>query len=83
MSGALGALAELCQPLYKAMKRLVAVEGYLQADKGNDKDPRQRDIRKMSYRLLLGLSPPRRGLVYFHYAESRDLLGAHQLVSYE
>ena len=67
----LGALAELCQPLYKAMKRVIVAEGYLQADETTIKIQDNETSGRCHTGYLWGLSPPRRGLVYFHYAESR------------
>jgi transposase len=67
----LGALAELCQPLYKAMKRVLVAEGYLQADETTVKIQDNETPGKCHTGYFWGLSPPERKLVYFHYAASR------------
>ena len=67
----LGALAEYCQPLYKAMKRILVAEGYLQADETTIKIQDNETIGKCHTGYVWGLSPPGKKLVYFHYADSR------------
>jgi transposase len=67
----LGALAELCQPLYKAMKRVLVAEGYLQADETTVKIQDNETPGKCHTGYFWGLSPPGKKLVYFHYADSR------------
>lgn len=67
----LGALAELCQPLYKAMKREIVAENYLQADETTIKIQDNETTGKCHTGYFWGLSPPGKKLVYFHYADSR------------
>ncbi len=67
----LGALAELCQPLYKAMKRVLIAEGYLQADETTVKIQDNEPPGKCHTGYFWGLSPPGKKLVYLHYADSR------------
>lgn len=67
----LGALAELCLPLYKVMKRLMVAEGYLQADETTIKIQDNETSGRCHTGYFWGLSPPGKKLVYFHYADSR------------
>lgn len=67
----LGAIAELCQPLYKEMKRLIVAQEYLQADETTVKIQDNETSGKCHTGYFWGLSPPEKKLVYFHYAPSR------------
>ena len=68
----LGFVAEILQPLYKALKRELIPLAYLQADETTIKIQDGDEPGKCHTGYLWGLlGPPPVNLVYFHYAASR------------
>lgn len=68
----LGFVAELLQPLYRALKRELIQLPYLQADETSIKIQDGEEAGKCHTGYLWGLlGPPPVNLVYFHYADSR------------
>ena len=68
----LGFMAELLQPLYKAIKRELMWQHYLQADETTVKIQDGEEPGKCHTGYFWGLlGPPPMNLVYFHYADSR------------
>jgi transposase len=68
----MAALAEILHPLYKAIKRELLVQHYLQADETTIKIQDGEDAGKCHTGYFWGLlGPPPLSLAYFHYADSR------------
>lgn len=68
----LGAVAELLHPLYKAIKRELLEQRYLQADETTVKIQDGAEPGRCHTGYFWGLlGPPPAKLVYFHYADSR------------